>query len=186
MPHAPSHATPPARPTRLLVRLRRRHPNKLTFGIAALVYAGLCAVMLQGQGPVEIRFDAGPLLRAPGVVQLHVAGALVSFVIGCVLLAGAKGRTMHRVLGYGWVVAITVTAVSSFFIRSLSSGNMSVIHAISAWTLIVLPMGIAAARRRDVGAHGRHMTGIFVGGMLIAGLFSFLPGRTMWHLFFAV
>ena len=30
------------------------------------------------------------------------------------------------------------------------------------------------------------MTGIFVGGMLIAGLFSFLPGRTMWHLFFAV
>jgi uncharacterized membrane protein len=30
------------------------------------------------------------------------------------------------------------------------------------------------------------MTGMFMGGLVIAGLFSFLPGRLMWHLFFAV
>jgi len=30
------------------------------------------------------------------------------------------------------------------------------------------------------------MTGMFTGGMLIAGLFTFLPGRLMWDLFFAM
>ena len=28
------------------------------------------------------------------------------------------------------------------------------------------------------------MTGMFVGAMLIAGLFSMLPGRLMWEVFF--
>ncbi|MBA4226035.1 MAG: hypothetical protein C0456_05320 [Hyphomonas sp.] len=130
--------------------------------------------------------DLAPLLQSPLVLQAHVGGALLAFAIGCVLLAGVKGRAMHRTLGYVWVAAMAITAISSFFLQSINPGGFSLIHALSAWTMIVLPMGLAAARRKNISKHRKEMTGLFVGGLVVAGLFSFLPGRLMWHLFFAV
>lgn len=175
-------------PTRqtLLRRLRQRHPYKITAGVAVGAYAVISHMMLQGEGPVRVRLDLTPLLQSPLVLQAHVAGATLAFAIGCILLAGVKGRAMHRTLGYVWVAAMAATAISSFFLQSINPGSFSIIHALSAWTMIVLPMGLAAARRKNIAKHRKEMTGMFVGGLLVAGLFSFLPGRLMWHLFFAV
>ena len=178
-------AVEPSRET-LLRRLRQRHPNKITAGVAAGIYAVISHSLLQGEGPVRVRVDLTPLLQSPMVLQAHVAGATLSFAIGCVLLAGVKGRAMHRTLGYVWVAAMAVTAISSFFLQSINPGSFSFIHALSAWTMIVLPMGLAAARRKNIAKHRKEMTGLFMGGLLVAGLFSFLPGRLMWHLFFQV
>jgi uncharacterized membrane protein len=122
--------------------------------------------------PLQFRLDISPLLRSPWVLKAHVTGALASFAIGSFLLLGVKGRRMHRILGYGWVATMSVTAISSFFLVGLNGNNFSFIHAISAWAVIVLPMGVAAARRHDIKA--------------IAGLFSVLPGRMMWSIFFGV
>lgn len=167
-------------------RLRRLHPNKITAGVALAAYLVISHMILAEEGPVRFRVDLAPLLQSPWVLKAHVAGALITFAIGCGLLVGVKGRSMHRTLGYVWVVAMAVTAISSFFLHSINPGSFSLIHALSAWTLIVLPMGLAAARRKNIAQHRKHMTGMFVGGMLVAGLFSFLPGRLMWHLFFAI
>lgn len=175
-----------ARPAGRLTRLRRQHPNKIAIVIAVLAYAIISHLILAEAGPVRFRVNLSPLLNSPLVLQAHVAGALVTFMTGCVLLLGVKGRAMHRTLGYVWVAAMAVTAISSFFLTSINPGGFSFIHALSAWTMIILPMGLAAARRRNIAAHRKHMTGMFMGGLVIAGLFSFLPGRMMWHLFFAV
>ena len=43
---------------------------------------------------------------------------------------------------------------------------------------------VYAARRHRVAAHRRAMTGMFVGGLIVAGAFTFLPGRLMWAIFF--
>jgi uncharacterized membrane protein len=175
-------------PTRqsLLRRLRQRHPHKIIAAAAVGIYAVISHSMLQGEGPVRVRVDLAPLLQSPLVLQAHVAGATLAFAIGCVLLAGVKGRSMHRTLGYVWVAAMVVTAISSFFLKGLNSDGFSIIHALSAWTMIVLPMGLAAARRKNIAKHRKEMTGLFMGGLVVAGLFSFLPGRLMWHLFFTV
>ena len=95
-----------------------------------------------------------------------------------------KGRGLHKRLGYAWVVAMAVTAISSFFLTGLNGNQFSWIHGLSAWTIIGLPMGLAAARRKDIAAHRKQMTGMFTGSMLVAGLFTFLPGRMMWSIFF--
>lgn len=168
-----------------ITRLRRQHLNKIVIAIAILAYAVVSHLMLADAGPVRFRMNPSPLLNSPLVLQAHVAGALVSFAIGCVLLLGVKGRGMHRGLGYAWIAAMAVTAITSFFLTSINPGGFSFIHALSAWTMIALPMGLAAARRRNIAAHRKYMTGLFMSGLLIAGLFSFLPGRLMWHLFFA-
>lgn len=179
---------PVSRPKAVLPfrRFRQRRPNLVTFGIAALVYAGVswAIVRTQNVDQVSLRIDLSPLLTIPHVLQAHIAGALTAFLIGIVLLLGVKGRTFHKVLGYAWITAMAVTAISSFFLTGINGNYYSPIHLLSGWTVIVLPMAIAAARRRNIQSHSRQMTETFVGGMLIAGLFSFLPGRFMWHLFF--
>jgi uncharacterized membrane protein len=175
-----------ALPERRIVRLWRRYPNRMMAVAALLVYAVISYLTLAGEGPVRFRVDFTLLLQSPLILQAHVVAAVITFAAGCVLLAGVKGRAVHRALGYVWVASMAVTAVSSFFLQSLSPGSFSFVHALSAWTMIILPMGLAAARRKNIAAHRKHMTGMFMGGMVIAGLFSFLPGRLMWHLFFAV
>ncbi len=127
--------------------------------------------------------DLSRILAAPLVIQLHIAGALTALVIGSVLLAGVKGTGLHKRLGWAWVIAMTLTAGSSLFIRVINPGHFSIIHLLSGWTLIALPMAIFAIRRRKVAMHRRAMTGMFVGGLVIAGLFTFAPGRLMWTVF---
>jgi len=82
------------------------------------------------------------------------------------------------------VLAMSFTALSSFFLTGVNGSWYSFIHALSAWTLISLPLGIMAIRRRNIAQHRKTMTDMFVGAMLVAGLFTFLPYRTMWATFF--
>ena len=49
---------------------------------------------------------------------------------------------------------------------------------------MALPMAFYAARRHKVADHRRAMTGMFVGGLLVAGSLAFLPGRMMWTMVF--
>ena len=156
--------------------------------IAPIAYGIISWMLLKSVGspPIRFRINVTPLMEASFMVQLHVLGAVTAFVIGVILLRGVKGSGLHRKLGYTWVAAMALTAVSSFFITGLNGNHFSYIHGISAWTVIALPMGIAAARRRDIRKHSKDMTNMFVGGLLVAGLFTFLPGRMLWSIFFAV
>ncbi|MBB3872543.1 DUF2306 domain-containing protein [Brevundimonas mediterranea] len=132
--------------------------------------------------------DFGLLAAAPTAIQIHVAAALTALAIGIVLLAGIKGTRLHRALGWTWVLAMGTTAVSSFFIHAINPGGpagLSLIHLLSGWTMVGLPMAVYAARRHRVQTHRRAMTGMFVGGLIVAGLLTFLPGRLMWAIFFS-
>ena len=68
--------------------------------------------------------------------------------------------------------------VSSFFIHTIRLwGPFSPIHLLSIFTLAMLPLAVAHARRHAV--ERRAMLGLFVGALVIAGIFTFLPGRIM-------
>ncbi|MBC6981570.1 DUF2306 domain-containing protein [Caulobacter sp. 17J80-11] len=128
--------------------------------------------------------DFALVAAAKPAIQLHLATALLALAIGTILLLGVKGNRLHRALGWTWVIAMATTAVSSLFIRELNHGALSFIHLLSGWTIVGLPMAVYAARRHKVAQHRRSMTGMFVGGLILAGLLAFLPGRLMWELFF--
>jgi uncharacterized membrane protein len=128
--------------------------------------------------------DWALLARQPWVIQLHIAAALAALLLGTVQLVGIKGTGLHRLIGWSWVVAMFTVAVSSLFIRQINPGSFSLIHLLSGWTLIALPMALFAIRRGRVGPHARGMTWTFVGGLIVAGAFTFLPGRLMWEVFF--
>ena len=128
--------------------------------------------------------DWGLLARQPWVIQLHIAAATAALLLGTVQLVGIKGTGVHRLLGWSWVVAMFTVAVSSLFIRQINPGSFSWIHLLSGWTLIALPMALFAVRRGRIASHARGMTWTFIGGLIVAGAFTFLPGRLMWEVFF--
>ncbi|MEL7540472.1 MAG: DUF2306 domain-containing protein [Pseudomonadota bacterium] len=154
--------------------------------IALIIYAIVSQLILAAYPEADPRFrlSLDPIMTASLAIQIHVVAALSAFLVGVILLLAPKGLRFHKTLGWTWVLAMTITAVSSFFMTGLMGSSLSPIHALSAWTMIGLPFGIAAIRRRDIRQHRHSMTGMFVGGILIAGLFSFLPGRLMWDIFF--
>ena len=124
------------------------------------------------------------LLGAPLVIRLHVAAATTALLIGTGLMWGPKGTTIHRAFGWTWVIAMMTVAISSFFIHSINPGGFSPIHALSAYVAIGVPMGVAFARRHNIAAHRKMMTGNFLFGLIVAGAFTFVPGRLMWKVFF--
>jgi uncharacterized membrane protein len=171
-------------------RTRRYAPALIWLAVIAvlgLVLApGLRAVGAEfAAGRVRPHLPDGTLWFSQSIaIQLHVYAAVTAFVIGLVMLARVKGDKWHRWIGWAWVVAMFVTAASSLFIMELNHGFYSFIHLISGWTLIALPMAIYAIRvKRNVVWHRQVMVGLFIGGMLIAGGLTLLPGRLMWRLF---
>ncbi len=181
------HIKPASRPS---LKKRRFAPDtKTTILIALAIYAVISWMILQSSGVEAIRFriDITPFLTSGLALKIHVVSAISTFLIGALLLSGLpKGTRTHKQLGWTWVITMTSTAVSSFFLVGLNGVHFSWIHGLSAWTIIILPFALVAARRHNVTAHANHMRGMFLGGMVIAGLFSFLPGRLMWHMFFTV
>ena len=121
-----------------------------------------------------------PLLNAPFAVLFHVAAAVLAIALLPLTLFRSKRDRVHRIAGYFWVLAMAGAALSSFFIRGIGTfGGFSAIHIISIVTLIGLWNGVRAAIRRDLAAHQAGMRGIAMGGLGLAGVLSFLPGRRM-------
>lgn len=126
-----------------------------------------------------------PLLDASPVIQIHAFAAMAAFVIGLTQLLRRKGDGPHRAAGYLWVVLMLAIALSSFWIHGIDQWRgFSLIHLLSVWTLITIPLAVFYARRGQISAHKKWMISLFFGALVIAGLFTFLPGRIMSHVVF--
>jgi uncharacterized membrane protein len=126
-----------------------------------------------------------PLLQASPAIQIHAAAAVAAFALGLVQFALPKGTTRHRVTGWLWVTLMAIVSVTAFFIHELRVwGPWSPIHLLAIFTLIMLPLAVLHARAHRVANHKRAMIGIFAGALVVAGLFTFLPGRIMHAVFF--
>jgi uncharacterized membrane protein len=124
--------------------------------------------------------NLAPLLDAQPAIPVHALAAMAAFALGAVQLAAPKGTLPHRTIGWIWVVLMLAVAASSFWIHQIKLwGPWSPIHLLSIFTLIMLPLGVWAAHRHRVSNHRNIMIGLFSGALVIAGLFTLLPGRIM-------
>ncbi len=128
--------------------------------------------------------DTALIWQQSPVIQIHLLTALAAFVIATIQIFGPKGTGLHRVLGWSWVVLMFTVAFSSLFIRLINNGAFSFIHILSGLTLFALPVLVYAARTKNINLHKRTATNLYIGALLVAGLFTFLPGRLMWKMFF--
>ena len=124
--------------------------------------------------------NLAPLLDAAPAIPLHAFAAMAAFVLGIVQFAAPKGTLPHRTIGWIWVLLMLMVAASSFWIHAIRLwGPWSPIHLLSIFTLVMLPLGVWAAHHHRVDHHRNIMIGLFSGALVIAGLFTLLPGRIM-------
>jgi uncharacterized membrane protein len=121
-----------------------------------------------------------PLLDAAPAILFHAFAAMAAFVLGIVQFAAPKGTLPHRTLGWIWVGLMAFVAGSSFWIHQIRLfGPWSPIHLLSIFTPIMLVVGVMAARGHNVRRHKITMISIFAGALVVAGLFTLVPGRIM-------
>jgi len=120
------------------------------------------------------------------VILAHTLLAVTAVVLGALLLRGRKGHRGHRVGGWLWVMSMAGVAGLSFAIRRPE--GFSWIHGLSVFTLVTLVTGVGFARAHQVQAHRRNMIALYIGALVITGLFTLLPGRLigsalwgLWH-----
>jgi len=93
----------------------------------------------------------------------HASTASVGLLLGGYQLRRVKGDRVHVLLGWVWVAAMTYVATSSFAIREIRNGQLSLLHVLSIVTLISMALAIVAIRRGNVARHRGAMRGSWFG-----------------------
>lgn len=119
-----------------------------------------------------------PLMTASLAIKIHVAAAVAAVCLGPLVLWRKRRDVWHKSMGYVWVSAMLVIALSSF---GISSGPLPLgpIHILSFLTLAGLWRGITAIRNGQLADHQRTMRELYFWALGVAGLFAFIPGRIM-------
>lgn len=130
-----------------------------------------------------------PLLHAPLAVQVHVATVVPAVVIGTYqIFLSRKGALFHRALGYVYLALMTVTAITTLFVHQLTPQSplwgLSPLHLLVPLTLFGVIGALRGAWTHNVAMHRRAMIAVYIGGILIAGGLTLLPGRLMYHVVF--
>lgn len=126
-----------------------------------------------------------PLLEQDSWIRSHAMLALMLIPLTCLIFALPRGSRLHRVLGWTWVLGMAAVAASSFAIHDIRIfGPFSPIHGLSVLSLVMLVYGVRAARGHRIKDHKQTMKGLTLGALVIAGLFTLLPGRIMYQVVF--
>lgn len=164
-----------ARPHQRPVSLVPGHGDRLLALGAVLLMAAVLVAL--GRGRAE-------WAAVPAYVWLHLATIGVALALTPVMLLRPRGDRAHRRLGYVWVAAMFATALLSFGIRLSRHGGLSVIHILSAWVILQMPLIVWTARTHRVARHRRAVRAMVIGALLTAGFFTFPFQRLLGHWLF--
>lgn len=134
----------------------------------------------------EINMNIQAFLDTDPVIQIHMLSAMVALFIGVFVFLRQKGTKLHVRLGKVWVTLMLIVSFTGLFIHEIRTwGLFSPIHVFSFVVPISLSLAIYHARKGRIADHKRGMVATFIGGNIIAGSFTFLPGRLNHDIFLA-
>ena len=153
-----------AHPAAPRASVRPERIDRLLSAGAVILFVAAVAAILRGHDQWRM---------VPALIWLHLATILVATALTPVMLLRVRGDRRHRTIGKLWIVAMLATAISSLFIHVSGPGRFSVIHLLSFWTLVQVPLIWWTARHHDVARHRRAVHGMVIGALLVAGFFTF-------------
>lgn len=157
---------PDVKPNPIVVTL----PDRLLAVAAGLLLLAVTLAIVRGYGDWT---------KIPGNVWAHIITIYVALALTPLMLLRRRGDQLHRTLGYIWVISMALTAAISFTMQLINPGGYSLIHILSAWTLLQVPLIVIRARQHDIRRHRNAVRGMVLGALLIAGFFTFPFGRLM-------
>lgn len=119
---------------------------------------------------------------------IHLATIVPAFVLGTILLLIKKGTFFHQKTGQVYMILMLITAGVTLFMPAEVGpqllNHFGWIHSFSFLTLYTVPTAYLAIRKGNITAHKRKMILLYVGAILIAEGFTFMPGRYLYQVFF--
>lgn len=110
---------------------------------------------------------------------LHLYASSLALGLGGIVLLSTKGTRLHRIMGSTWVLAMALSALSSFWfgggVLSLM-GHFGPIHLLSLWVLVTLSIAVVAICKGRVEQHRGGMIGAYL-GLVAAFIGTLAPGR---------
>ena len=120
-------------------------------------------------------------------IPLHAYAAFLAVVFGGIQLSRPKGTGSHKYLGYTWVLLMLWVSISSFWIQTIKIiGPFSPIHFLSIFTIWSVFEATRSARNGNISRHKKMMKLLYLLALVVTGLFTLLPGRTMNEVFFGI
>ena len=117
------------------------------------------------------------------LAYLHLATVVPAFFIGGLQLIKSKGTSGHRLLGRIYMLLMLATGLITLLMPAQVGprflGHFGFIHIFSLLALTSVPMAYFAVRHGYIQAHRFAMISLYIGGILIAGVFAFSPGRML-------
>lgn len=111
--------------------------------------------------------------RVPSIVWAHLVTIMIALALTPVILLDRRGTWRHRLLGRIWAGAMVLTALLSLFVRTINIGHFSLIHLLSVFTLVQVPLIVWSAHTHRIDRHRSSVRAMVTGALLIAGFFSF-------------
>ena len=125
------------------------------------------------------------LLSQKFPIPIHAMVAIAAIIIGGLQLFLKKGTSLHKFMGWVWILLILIVSFTSFFIHEINLwGKFSPIHLLSIWTIIAVVLGVYFARIGNIKRHKIFMVYTYWLALILTGLFTFYPGRVMNLIFF--
>lgn len=181
-----------------------RQVPKLNYGVIVVrvisvvaIVAALSAGPALLSGKLDLAQFAWPAPHWPNLaligaaslaIKMHLVTVVSAAAVGLFLMLRIKGTRIHKQLGWYYMAAMFITGLVTLTIPRAPFGPhigpFGPLHLFSLTALVGVPAALLAARRGNWGLHGRIMAGLFVGGIGIAGLGAFTPGRLMYQVLF--
>lgn len=104
------------------------------------------------------------------------------------VIANTKGTKIHVMFGRVYMIMMMITAIITLFMSAHVGprilNHFGWIHCFSFLTLYTVPTAYWAIKKENIKSHKRKMILLYFGAIIIAGGFTFTPGRYLYELIF--
>lgn len=124
------------------------------------------------------------------LMYAHLLTVIPCVFLGLFIFLSKKGTRLHKTVGRIYMYLMFTTAIIALFLPAFVGpslfGHFGFIHLFCVLVIYSVPTSILAAKRGQIKKHKVKVISMYVGALLIAGAFTFMPGRFMYELFFGV
>jgi len=119
---------------------------------------------------------------------MHLGTIAPAFLLATFMMVTKKGTEVHKLIGRIYMVLMLFTAMVTLLMSAQVGprlfNHFGFIHLLSALVLYNVPSAYWAIKNGNVKRHKRAMIGLYIGGLIVAGGFTLMPGRMLGNVLF--
>jgi uncharacterized membrane protein len=119
---------------------------------------------------------------------VHLGTIAPAFLMATFMMVTKKGTEVHKLIGRIYMVLMLFTAMVTLLMSAQVGprlfNHFGFIHLLSVLVLYCVPSAYWAIKNGNVKRHRLSMIGLYIGGLIVAGGFTLMPGRMLGNVLF--